>query len=242
MKPGYIYPTRNNKCLQLVTHVHLYLWHYYPDYNQWLFNYMLAPHIKFYLVIDELNARRVSFMFNVVKYQPIAYLKICNLTLSGLYLNGLTQGADRVCFKNVVFCLIAREVVKCRSRFIVMKGCSNLQHLDHTKMYEAESVQMSNCEVLREQLRIFGDKLRVLAIKRTMSVDGLVAKWLSFDSPFKNLVELDLSYNQIEFQALVYLLHSGAVFAETLKKLVLERNLIINSLVSVISRLQLPVI
>jgi len=80
----------------------------------------------------------------------------------------------------------------------------------------------------------------VLAIRKTMSVDGLVGKWLAFESPFKNLVSLDLSYNQIEFPALVFLLHQGAVFANTLKKLSLERNLVVNSLVQVISRLQLP--
>ena len=71
-------------------------------------------------------------------------------------------------------------------------------------------------------------------------MDGLVAKWLAFESPFKNLVTLDLSYNQIEFPALVFLLHQGAVFAGTLKKLSVERNLVINSLVSIVSRLQLP--
>ena len=33
MKPGYVYPTRNNKIIQLTNKVHMYLWHYYPDYN-----------------------------------------------------------------------------------------------------------------------------------------------------------------------------------------------------------------
>ena len=41
---------------------------------------------------------------------------------------------------------------------------------------------------------------------------------------------------------MVFLLHKGAVFANTLKKMSLERNLVINSLQSIISRLQLPVI
>jgi hypothetical protein len=101
MKPGYVYPTRNNKIVQLTNKVHLYLWHYYPDYNQWIFNYMLNK--EFYLVIDELNNRRTSFIFNIVKFRPIKYLKIMNMNLVGLYLNGLSAGSERICFKNVVF-------------------------------------------------------------------------------------------------------------------------------------------
>lgn len=103
-------------------------------------------------------------------------------------------------------------------------------------------MSLTECEILRENLKIFSDRLQSLQIRKTMSIDGLVAKWLAFESPFKNLVALDLSYNQIEFSALVYLIHSGAVFANSLKRLLLERNLIINSLQSIISRLQLPVI
>lgn len=101
MKPGYVYPTRNNKVVQLTNKNHLYLWHYYPDYNQWIFNYILNK--EFYLVIDELNARRVSFIYNILKFQPIKYLKVANMNLAGLYLNGLASGAERICFKNVVF-------------------------------------------------------------------------------------------------------------------------------------------
>ena len=86
-------------------------------------------------------------------------------------------------------------------------------------------------------MRIFSDKLKVFAIRRTFSVDGIVAKYLAFDSPFKNLTVLDLSYNQIEFSGLVFLLHKGCVFANTLRKLSLERNLVINSLMAIISRI-----
>jgi len=55
------------------------------------------------LVIDELNNRRTSFMYNMIKFKPLKYLKVMNMNLNGLYLNGLAAGAERVCFKNVVF-------------------------------------------------------------------------------------------------------------------------------------------
>lgn len=107
MKPGYVYPNRNNKIIQLTNKVHMYLWHYYPDYNQWLFNYIINKEI--YLVIDELNNRRTSFMYNMIKFKALKYLKVMNMSLTGLYLNGLAAGAERICFKNVVFQHIARE-------------------------------------------------------------------------------------------------------------------------------------
>ena len=86
-KPGYVYPHRNNKIIQLTNKVHIYMWHYYPDYNQWLWNYILNKQI--YFVIDELNNRRVSFCYNMMKNKPMKYLKIMNSNLTGLYLNGL---------------------------------------------------------------------------------------------------------------------------------------------------------
>ena len=61
-----------------------------------------------------------------------------NMNLAGLYLNGLSAGAERVCFKNIVFQLICRDQVKCATKYLTMKQCSNLQHMDHTKMFECE--------------------------------------------------------------------------------------------------------
>jgi len=234
-KPGYIYPARNNKIVQLTNKVHLYMWHYFPDYNQWLFNYIIDKEI--YFVIDELNNRRVSFCYNMMKYRKLKYLKVMNTNISGLYVNGLCQAAERVCFKNVVFQNINKDVSKSECKYITMKSCANLQNLDHTKFFACEQVNLVRCEIMRDNLKIFSESLKVLAIRRTFSVDSIVTKYLAFDSPFKNLQVLDLSYNQIEFNGLVFLLHSQAVFANTLKKLSLERNLIINSLVSIIGRL-----
>lgn len=163
MKPGYVYPSRNNKIIQLTNKVHMYLWHYYPDYNQWLFNYIINKEI--YLVIDELNNRRTSFMYNMIKFKALKYLKVMNMSLTGLYLNGLASGAERICFKNVVFQHIAREQVRSVCKYLTMKSCGNMQHLDHTKMYECEQVNLIKCELLRDNLKIFSDKLKILSIR-----------------------------------------------------------------------------
>ena len=192
--------------------------------------------------MDELNGRRAVFAYNMFKFKPLKYCKIMNMNISGLYLNGLVACAERVCFKNVVFQNINKDVTKSECRYLTMKSCANLQHLDHTKFFHCEQANLVRCEILRDNLKIFKDKLKILTIRRTFSVDGIVAKYLAFDSPFSKLVVLDLSYNQIEFNGLVFLLHKGAVFANTLKKMSLERNLVINSFFSIISRLQLPVI
>ena len=123
-KPGYVYPARNNKIIQLPNKVHLYLYHYFPDYNQWVFNYILNKEI--YLVMDELNHRRTTFCYNIFKYKKIKYLKIMNASIVGLYLNGLVANAERVCFKNVVFMQISKETVKTDCKYLTMKSCSNL--------------------------------------------------------------------------------------------------------------------
>ncbi|CDW75764.1 UNKNOWN [Stylonychia lemnae] len=237
-KPGFIYPARNNKIIQLPNKVHLYLWHYFPDYNQWLFNYILNREI--YLVMDELNHRRTTFCFTIFKNKKIKYLKLMNGSIIGLYLNGLAACAERICFKNVVFMQICKETVKTECKYLTMKSCSNVQHLEHTKFINCEQANLVRCEIMRDNLKVFGENLKVLAIRRTFSVDNIVAKYLAFDSPFKNLRSLDLSYNQIEFQGLVNLINKGCVFANSLERMTLERNLIISSLMQIISRLQLP--
>lgn len=64
MKPGYIMPQRYFKIIQLTNRVHIYCWHYWPDYNQWFLNYIMPPEREatkqtreVYLVIDELDSR-----------------------------------------------------------------------------------------------------------------------------------------------------------------------------------------
>ena len=160
-----------------------------------------------------------------------------NSSIVGLYLNGIAACSERICFKNVAFSQINKEIVRSECKYLTMKSCSNLQHLEHTKFVNCEQANLIRCEIMRDNLKIFSDSLQTLCIRRTYSVDNIVAKYLAFDSPFRNLKVLDLSYNQIEFQGLVHLIHKGAVFASTLEKMTLERNLIISSLMQVISRL-----
>jgi len=101
MKPGYVYPARNNKIVQLTNKVHLYMWHYYPDYNQWLFNYIVGKEL--YLVIDELNQKRLSCIKNMLSFVKMKYLKVMNMRMTGIVINGLASCAERICLKNVVF-------------------------------------------------------------------------------------------------------------------------------------------
>ena len=77
----------------------------------------------------------------------------------------------------------------------MLKECKNLQNLDHTKLVNCEQAYLIKCELLRDNLKIFGDSVRLLQINHTFSVDGLVAKWIAFESPFRNLHTLNLSYN-----------------------------------------------
>ena len=88
--------------------------------------------------MDELNCKRISFAYNMLKFKKLAYLKLMNLTIAGLYMNGLAAEAERICAKNVVFHNINKEVTKSQCKYLTLKSCANLQHLDHTKMYECE--------------------------------------------------------------------------------------------------------
>ena len=90
---------------------------------------------------------------------------------------------------------------------------------------------------MRDNLKIFGDSLEILSIRWTFSVDNIVAKYIALDSPFKNLKVVDLSYNQIEWAGLLHLISKSCVFANSIQKMSLERNLIITSLMTIISRL-----
>jgi hypothetical protein len=127
MKPGYVYPTRNNKLIQLPNVVHLTLYHYFPDYNQWLFNYMLNRDL--HVTMDSLNHRRTTFCFTIFRNKKIKYLKMMNLGIVGLYLNGIVMRAERICFRNVVFSKTDHEIVKSECKYFTMKACSNIQHL-----------------------------------------------------------------------------------------------------------------
>jgi hypothetical protein len=92
MEPGYVYPTRNNKIILMPNVVYLYMYHYFPDYNQWLFNYMFTR--EFHLCIDSLNHRRTTLCFNLFKYKTMKSFKLMNLRIIGLYVSGMAARAE----------------------------------------------------------------------------------------------------------------------------------------------------
>jgi len=112
-----------------------------------------------------------------------------------------------------------------------------MQNMEHSKLYDCEQANLVRTEMLKENLKIFSNKLKVLTIRRTFSVDNIVCNYLAFKSPFKNLKVLDLSYNQIEFTGFCELICDGCVFANSLEKLSVERNIIIAPFSDVIARL-----
>ena len=57
-EPGYVYPLRNNKIVQLPNVIHISVSQYFTDYNQWLFNYVLKKEI--HLTMGSLNFRRTT--------------------------------------------------------------------------------------------------------------------------------------------------------------------------------------
>ena len=156
-KPGFIYPTRNNKIIMLPNIVHIYLYHYFPDYNQWIFNYVLNR--EFHLTMDTLNHRRTTFCYTIFKFKKIKYLKLVNLGIVGLYLNGLVANAEKVCFKNVVFSLMNKEMVKSDAKHFTLKACSNLQHLFNTRFVNSSFVNIIRCDVMRELFKIFSGEV-----------------------------------------------------------------------------------
>jgi Leucine-rich repeat (LRR) protein len=154
-------------------------------------------------------------------------------------IGNLARHSLRVCLKNVVVTEISKEVMKSECKYITMKGVSNIQNLEHTKFHECEQANLIRCEIMKESLKIFSEKLKLLCIRRTYSVDNIVANYLSTRSPFKNLKVLDLSYNQIEYDGFCQLVEEGCIFAHSLQELILEHNIIIASLQEVMSKLQL---
>ena len=76
MKPGYICPAKSNRILSLANKVNVTMNHYYPEYNQWIFQNIREREMN--LTLDELNNTRTSSVYNMLKFQRIKYLKIMN--------------------------------------------------------------------------------------------------------------------------------------------------------------------
>lgn len=120
-----------------------------------------------------------------------------------------------------------------------MKCVSNMQNLEHCKFLECQQANLIRCEMMKENLKIFGPKLKALTIRRTNSIDNIVCEYIAYNSPFSNLKILDLSYNQIEFMGFITLIQEGCIFGHSLEQLIVEHNIIISSLSEILSRLQL---
>ena len=196
-----------NKC-------HLFFYHYFPSHNQWLFDSILGKEL--YVVIDQLDLRTIHFAAHTFKGNFVKYFKLLNVSIKGIYLNHFIQKAERVCIKNVVFTEISRDQIKSECKYLTLKGCSNMQNMEHSKMLDCEQANLVRTEILKNNLNIFSDKLRVLTVRRTFSVDNIICSFLAFTSPFKNLKILDLSYNMIEFNGFCELICEGCVFANSL--------------------------
>lgn len=65
-KPGYVFPRRDNMIVQLTNKCHMFFYRYFPDYNQWIFTYIFNCK-ELYIVIDELNMRRLCLASNIFK-------------------------------------------------------------------------------------------------------------------------------------------------------------------------------
>lgn len=81
--------------------MHIFVWHYWPDYNQWLFNYIINRD-QIYLVCDELDCRRLNFMCKVFKGVKLEYLKFANCRVTGQQLSQVMQNAKKVMLKHTV--------------------------------------------------------------------------------------------------------------------------------------------
>lgn len=228
-RPGFVYPTRNSKVIQLPNIVHVYLYHYFPDYNQWVFNYILNR--EFHLHIDTLNHRRTTFCYNLFKYKKIKHLELKNLSIVGFYFNGIIAGAENITLRNVVFCKMFPEMSKSECKNLYMEECSNLQHLYNSRFFNAHTVKVVRSDVVRETFKIFsGDALTSLTINYNYSFDDDAVRYLTIESPFCRITHLDLGHNILSFQGLCHIMSGSNTFGSTLEWLGVECNKIVASL------------
>lgn len=108
------------------------------------------------MTIDTLNHRRTTFCYTLFKYKKIKHLEMKNLSIVGMYLNGIIAGAENITFKNVVFCKMFHEITKSECVNYYMESCSNLQHLHNSRFINAHTVKIVRCDIVRENFKIFG--------------------------------------------------------------------------------------
>ena len=71
-------------------------------------------------------------------------------------------------------------------------------------------------------------------------MDSRLAKWLALESKFNQLLQLDLSQNNIDVTGYIQLTSRQAVYSHSLKKLTLEGNQIAGSFNQLVQKCQLP--
>ena len=73
-------------------------------------------------------------------------------------------------------------------------------------------------------------------MKQTYTMDSRLAKWLALESKFNQLLQLDLSQNNIDVTGFIQLVSRQAVYSQSLKKLSLEGNQIAGSFNQLMSK------
>lgn len=88
-----------------------------------------------YLILDEMTHKYMTQCYHLLKFRQIKYLKMMNGQITGINVNGLAACSERICFKNMIFVQICKEPVKTECKYLTLKQCQNLQHLEHTKFF-----------------------------------------------------------------------------------------------------------
>ena len=85
-----------------------------------------------FVVVDELNPRKLSLLKNILSFQKMKYLKLSNLTCPGIIASGLSAKAERVCYRNVVFEHIQKAKVQSECLYLKVLECGGLEHIVNT--------------------------------------------------------------------------------------------------------------
>lgn len=165
---GFTWPRKvNYRICQLANRVHVYMLNEFPEcektvntFARMLFGYDgCGTNKDIYLVLDEMSHKRTTQCYNMMKFRKIKYLKLINTQIVGLHVNGLAACAERICFKNVVFMQIYKEPIKTECKYVTLKSCQNLQHLEHTKFFNCQQANLVRCEIMRDNLKVFNESL-----------------------------------------------------------------------------------
>jgi len=234
----YKYPARNNKIFPLINSVKVRFYRYFPDYNQWIFNYILDKEVS--VEMKELNQRRTTFTCHVFKSKPIKKLKVINQPLASLYLAQFIKFAEFCVFKNVEFTRLSHSHVESHCKRMKLLKCTGIQHMTHVTFCALHELIINEMELFPTFFNLFSPALTKVIVTRCFGFDFTYCKLFSQKGRFANLKELDLGHNQIDFNGFMALVSPRCTFYPKLEQLGLEHNKIISSLGQVVLRLTLP--